>query len=67
MEDLESPFELIHPTTCLIAGPTGCGKTRFVARLLLSKGMIKPRPTRIVWVYGEWQHIYDDLKEAMTI
>ena len=67
MEYQESPFELKHPTTCLIAGPTGCGKTRFVARLLLMKGMLKPKPTRIVWVYGEWQHIYDELKESMCI
>ena len=24
-----------HPFTCIVAGPTGCGKTTFVARLLV--------------------------------
>ena len=26
---------LQHPYTCLIAGPTSCGKTQFVKRLIL--------------------------------
>ena len=67
MELQESSFQLKHPTTCLIAGPTGCGKTRFVARLLQSVGMITPTPGRIVWVYGEWQPTYDSLKATLSI
>jgi len=67
MELQQSPFQLKHPTTCLIAGPTGCGKTRFVARLLQSVGMITPTPGRIVWVYGEWQPTYDSLKATLSI
>ena len=63
---LETSFKINHPTTCLIAGPTGCGKTKFVARIIetLSShtaAMIEPRPTRIVWVYSEWQSIYEHL------
>jgi len=50
-----------HPSTILIAGPTGCGKTRFVERVL-TNGMIQPSPSKIVWVYGEWQPIYDHLQ-----
>lgn len=67
MELQESAFALIHPTTCMIAGPTGCGKTRFVVRMLLSKQMIKPMPNRIVWVYGEWQPLYEELKGSLNI
>ena len=65
--DTSSAFCLRHTTTCLIAGPTGCGKTQFVVRLLKSTGMIVPKPTRIVWVYGEWQPLYDELLKTMTI
>ena len=42
-----------HPFTCTVAGPTGCGKTTFVARLLHNaSAMIDPPPERITWYYG---------------
>ena len=51
-----------HPFTCIVAGPTGCGKTTFVARLLLNgSGMIDPAPERVTWYYGEWQSAYENL------
>ena len=54
-----------HPFTCVIAGPTSCGKTIFVSRLLQHAGdMITPPPQKIVWLYGEWQRAYADLKLA---
>lgn len=54
------PF--VHPSTVLVAGPTGCGKTVFVCRVLKERGALVPEPERIVWVYSEWQEEYDDLK-----
>jgi Ni2+-binding GTPase involved in maturation of urease and hydrogenase len=51
-----------HPTTIQISGPTGCGKTRFVLRILQER-LIHPFPERIIWVYAEWQPDYDTLKE----
>ena len=56
------PFK--HPSTILVAGPTGSGKTVFVQRLLC-ENMLFPRPTRIVIVYGEWQKIYDELLKVI--
>ena len=56
MQAIPLPFR--HPTTILVAGPTGCGKTEFLVQLLHNKG-IQPFPQRIVWVYGEWQSAYD--------
>ena len=57
-----------HPTTVLISGPTGCGKTKFVSRLLLhSKEMFQPSPTRIVWVYAEWQPEYDRIEKLPCV
>lgn len=50
------PFK--HPSTILIAGPTGSGKTEFLVRLLQTRS-IEPFPQRVVWVYGEWQSAYD--------
>ena len=52
-----------HPFTCIIAGPTGSGKTYFVRRLLAHiEEMMKPIPDHIVWYYGEWQPIYATIR-----
>ena len=51
-----------HPSTALIAGPTGCGKTQFLVRMLTTIGAIDPPPERIIWLYGEWQEAYDELR-----
>ncbi len=59
MTSVQIPFR--HPTTVLTAGPTGCGKTQFLLRLIAAKA-IQPPPERIVCVYGEWQDAYDDLR-----
>jgi len=53
------PF--IHPSTFLLAGPTGSGKTYFVSRILADH-LISPFPTRIIWIYSEWQNAYDLLR-----
>jgi len=45
---------LRHPSTIVVSGPTGCGKTQLVSKLLEHKA-ISPFPDRIVWDYGEWQ------------
>ena len=51
-----------HPFTCIVAGPTGCGKTTFVVRLLRNApSMINPAPEHVTWYYGEWQSAYENL------
>ena len=53
-----------HPFTCIIAGPTGCGNSTFVTRMLLhATTMIEPpppppSPERSAWCYVEWQEAY---------
>lgn len=54
------PFK--HPSTILIVGPTGCGKTEFLVQLLQQKAL-QPFPERIIWVYSEWQNAYDRIKK----
>ena len=57
---------LRHPFTCIVAGPTGCGKTRWVRTLLEKAGTyIDPPPERIFWFYGEYQSDYAALKTAL--
>ena len=59
LEDWNIGFS--HPCTIQISGPTGCGKTRFV-RQVLENRLIEPFPTRLIWVYGEWQEDYEALR-----
>ena len=56
-------FYFKHPTTIQISGPTGCGKTWFVRRIL-EEQLIQPLPTRIIWVYSEWQSDYEHVRTA---
>ena len=57
------PF--VHPSTFLLAGPTGSGKTYFVSRILKER-LITPFPTRIIWVYSEWQPAYELLRICLN-
>jgi len=42
-----------HLFTCVVAGPTNCGKTEFVAKFIQHvKQMMTPTPQRIVRCYG---------------
>lgn len=50
---------LMHPFTAIVAGPTSCGKTAFVFRLIdNAKSMIDPPPSKIVYCYGEFQQLF---------
>ena len=56
-----------HPFTCVIAGPTGSGKTVWVKRFLESD-LMDPPPAEIIWCYGEWQSGYERMKdETLTL
>jgi ABC-type phosphate transport system ATPase subunit len=55
-----------HPFTSFVAGPTGCGKTTFVTRLLrFVSSIIDLPPERIVSCYGQWQKTYASMAETM--
>lgn len=48
-----------HPFTAIVVGPTSCGKTRFVFRLLEHvDAMVEPSPSKIVYCYGEYQQLF---------
>ena len=50
---------LKHPFTAIVAGPTSCGKTRFVFRQIDNVSrMIEPSPSKIVYCYGEYKQLF---------
>lgn len=57
-----------HPFTCLVSGPTSCGKTQFVKRLVEhAEDMIVPPPQKIVWFYKAWQKAYSEMPNVHFI
>jgi hypothetical protein len=56
---------LRHPSTVVVAGPTGSGKTRWIIEAL-AQGAIRPPPQRVVWVFGERQPALDDLSVRLA-
>lgn len=51
-----------HPFTSLVAGPTGAGKTRWIQKFIGNVDkMMSPPPQRIIYCYGEWQTLFNDM------
>jgi len=54
-----------HPFTCIVAGPTGSGKTLFTKRLIENaSSMITPPPQKIIWCYSIYQRLFSDIKDV---
>jgi len=50
---------LSHPFTGIVCGPTGCGKTRWIFRLIENADkIIVPKPSKILYCYGEYQTLF---------
>ena len=53
---------LQHPYTCLVAGPTSCGKTQFVKKIIEEgEHAVNGSAEKIIWLYGEYQPAYMEL------
>ena len=62
-----SEFRFHHPFTMLSIAPTGGGKTYMIKKLLENRfRFIDPPPQRIIWLYGQWQPLYEDMKKSIT-
>lgn len=57
-----------HPFTCLVCGPTGCGKTFFVKKFFqYIQQMVDTRFDRFLFYYSEWQPAYKEYPNAEKI
>ena len=55
-------LSLQHPFTAIIGGPTGCGKTYFVFRLIENAHqMIDPPPVKFGTVTASFNHCSDSI------
>lgn len=59
-------FRFKHPSPIIVAGPTGCGKTQFIQRVIEEK-KITPFPTKIIYFYSEWQENYKNFLKSFPI
>jgi len=49
-----------HPFRCYVAGPSCCGKTELLQKILLNLNNLVDKPIeRIVFCYSEWQKKYE--------
>ena len=53
---MEVRHEISTPTTVMVVGPTGCGQTELMFKLLLSDSVFLLTPTRIRYHYSAWQN-----------
>ena len=57
-----------HPFTCVVAGPTGSGKTEWVKSMIQHVSrMVHPVPSQVIWSYGEWQPTYWTLPDHVHL
>lgn len=54
-------MKLQHPFTCLVSGPTGCGKSSLV-KSIITQNAIEPKPDTVLWLYAEDQPMYRTMK-----
>jgi hypothetical protein len=59
------PFE--SPSTFSISGTTMCGKTTWLFKLLLnSKVMFNNAPHKILYCYGVWQDLFNEMEQKLA-
>ena len=66
MQEIDFYNRLLGPFTCLVAGPTGCGKTELVFSLIeRAETLIHPPPSRVVYCYGAWQSKFEKYRDRV--
>ena len=52
------------PASIMISGCTSSGKTTFVKKLLEHPELFEPPPQKILYCYGAWQPLFEDMKST---
>ena len=59
-------LRLQHPFSMVVAGPSGSGKTMLIKQVLEERSKwIQPPPERILWLYDQWQPMYDEMTQTI--
>ena len=67
MESGIEKFVFKHPSTCYVSGPTGCGKTSYIIKVLMEKDNLFDKSIdKIVWCYKIYQDIFEEVKEICS-
>ena len=53
-----------RPFSVMVTGLSASGKTEWTRKLLLST-LIQPPSESIIWCYGQWQSLYEDLQKKL--
>ena len=57
-------FTFQSPTTIILSGATGSGKTTWLKKLIeLKQSMFAKEPQEIIYFYGVWQPMFEDLEK----
>ena len=59
-----SDYIFKSPSTIVISGSTGCGKTTFLRRLLNETNLFSSPPQRVVYCYGVWQDVFNEMVDV---
>ena len=64
MTQIEMDLRLKLPFTMLVSGPTSCGKTTFVSKILENRYEIYNKsPGKVYWFYKVNQPMFQDMME----
>ena len=56
------------PATLIISGPTGCGKSTVVDKIIQNLGVVFDRaPTRVIYCYSIYQPLFDAMKKRSPV
>ena len=54
-----------HPSSVIIAGPSGSGKSDLTEHFLMEQTVFQRKPRKIVYCYDRWQPRFDRMKQHM--
>ena len=63
----ESLLKFESPTTVLVVGASGTGKTTTIYSILRNaSGMFKIPPKKIIYAYSAWQPLFDEMRDTIS-